>query len=252
MQLKTYFNWSSGKDAALALYYLLQDHNYSVEHLLTSVNSFHNRVSMHGLRRELLEQQVRSLGITSSTIELPEQPSMKEYEAEMGAAVMQLHKKGFHYAAFGDIFLEDLKKYRDAQLSKLNIRAVFPLWKKNTKELLKEFLALGFKAIVVCVNAQLLEPSFAGRIIDAGFIDDLPKGVDPCGENGEFHTFCFDGPIFKKPIPFIVGEKVYREYNNPDNSNTDQNKAASKQMGFWFCDLLPEEETIFSDKRFAF
>ncbi len=197
MQLKTYFNWSSGKDAALALYYLLQDHNYSVEHLLTSVNSFHNRVSMHGLRRELLEQQVRSIGITGNTIELPEQPSIEEYEAAMGEAVKQLYKKGFHYAAFGDIFLEDLKKYREAKLDKLNIRAVFPLWKKNTKELLQEFLALGFKAIVVCVNAQLLEASFAGRIIDAAFINDLPKGVDPCGENGEFHTFCLMVPYLQ-------------------------------------------------------
>src|ERR1700712_423076 len=106
MQLKTYFNWSTGKDAALALYYLLQDKNYSVEHLITSVNSFHNRVSMHGLRRELLEQQVRSLGITNSTIELPEEPSMEEYETAIEEAVMKLHKKGFHYAAFGDIFLQ--------------------------------------------------------------------------------------------------------------------------------------------------
>ena len=252
MQLKTYFNWSSGKDAALALHYLLQDKNYSVGHLLTSVNSFHNRVSMHGLRRELLEQQIRSVGITGTTIELAEQPSMQEYETAMRDAVMQLYKKGFHYAAFGDIFLEDLRNYRETQLNKVNIRAVFPLWKRNTKELLHEFIALGFKAIVVCVNAQLLEADFAGRIIDASFINDLPKGVDPCGENGEFHTFCFDGPIFTKPVPFITGEKVYREYNAPADSNTDQKETGTKPMGFWFCDLLPVEETIFSDKRFAF
>ena len=253
LPLKTYFNWSSGKDAALALYYLLQDSNYHVEHLLTSVNSFHNRVSMHGLRRELLEQQIRSIGITGSTIELPEEPSMEEYETIMKTAVTDLHKKGFNYAAFGDIFLEDLRKYREEQLNKLNIRAVFPIWKRDTKELLREFLRLGFKAIVVCINAQLLEPSFAGRMIDENFIADLPKGVDACGENGEFHTFCFDGPIFERPVSFVLGEKIYREYKAPgDNSNADNNLAEKNNMGFWFCDLLPVEETIFNDKRFAF
>jgi len=251
--LKTYFNWSSGKDSALALYYLLRDKNYSVEHLLTSINSFHNRVSMHGLRRELLLQQVRSLGMANSTIELPEQPSMEEYEAVMSEAVMKLQRKGFKYAAFGDIFLEDLKRYREEQLGKINIRAVFPVWKRDTKELLNEFIGLGFKAIIVCINAELLEPSFAGRIIDKNFINDLPKVVDPCGENGEFHTFCFDGPIFEKPVPFIVGEKVYREYKTPEKeSGKNEMEEAKKKMGFWFCDLLPVEQTIFSDSRFAF
>jgi len=254
LKLKTYFNWSSGKDSALALYYLLQDKNYSVEHLLTSVNSYHNRVSMHGLRRELLEQQVRSLDIANSTIELPEQPAMEEYESVMAEAVMKLQRKGFKYAAFGDIFLEDLRKYREAQLDRVNIRAVFPIWKRNTRELMDEFINLGFKAIVICINADLLEDSFAGRVIDRSFIDDLPKGVDPCGENGEFHTFCFDGPIFKKPIPFVVGEKVYREYNAPVDNDPGKDEALleKKKMGFWFCDLLPEEQTIFSDARFAF
>lgn len=253
VKLKTYFNWSSGKDAALALYYLLQDKNYSIEHLLTSVNSFHNRVSMHGLRRELLEQQVRSLGITGSTIELPEQPTMEEYESVMRTAVMKLHRKGFKYAAFGDIFLEDLRKYREEQLDKLDIRAVFPIWKRDTRELLEEFIKLGFKAVVVCVKADLLEASFAGRMIDRSFIDDLPKGVDPCGENGEFHTFCFDGPIFKKAIPFTVGENVYREYTTPGNTQDKDEKGDVKnKMGFWFCDVLPVEQTIFSDGRLPF
>jgi uncharacterized protein (TIGR00290 family) len=253
VKLKTYFNWSSGKDSALALHYLLQDKNYSVEHLLTSVNSFHNRVSMHGLRRELLEQQVRSLGIANSTIELPEEPSMEEYESVMTEAVMKLQRKGFKYAAFGDIFLEDLKKYREAQLDKMNIRAVFPIWKRNTKEILNEFINLGFKAIVICVKADLLEASFAGRIIDKGFISDLPKEADPCGENGEFHTFCFDGPIFTKAIPFGIGEKVYREYNAPVNENDNaESERTTRKTGFWFCDLLPVEQTIFSNGNFAF
>jgi len=239
-KLKTYFNWSSGKDSALALHYLLKDKNYSIEHLLTSVNSFHNRVSMHGLRRDLLEQQLASLGIPNSTIELPEQPTMEEYESVMKQAMMPLQRNGFKYAAFGDIFLEDLKKYREAQLDKLNLRAVFPIWKRDTKELLNEFINLGFKAIVVCINADLLDVSFAGRVIDKSFIDDLPAGVDPCGENGEFHTFCFDGPVFKKAIPFVIGEKVYREYNAPGKcQDSGASDAEKKKMGFWFCDLLP-------------
>ena len=239
--MKTYFNWSSGKDSALALHYLLQDRNYSIEHLLTAVNAFHDRVSMHGLRRKLLELQIASLGIPHSTIELPEQPSMKEYESMMKQAVSQLHKKGFNYAAFGDIFLEDLKKYREQQLAIMDIRAVFPLWKRDTRQLLEEFIELGFKAIIICINADILDVSFAGRIIDKEFINDLPSGVDPCGENGEFHTFCFDGPIFNKAIPFEIGEKVYREYNAPDNDNSSSD-IAKKKMGFWFCDLLPAVE----------
>lgn len=229
---KTYFNWSSGKDSALALHYLLNDKNYNIGHLLTSVNSFHDRVSMHGLRRSLLEQQIRSLGIAYSTIELPEQPSMLEYETAMKGKLAQLKEQGFECAAFGDIFLEDLKQYREQQLALMGISAVFPLWQRNTKDLLNEFIGLGFKAILVCINASLLELSFAGRIIDASFINDLPEKVDPCGENGEFHTFCFDGPVFKQPVPFTVGEKIYREYPSPENDQKNN-------MGFWFCDLIP-------------
>ena len=227
--LKTYFNWSTGKDSALALYYLLRDKNYSIEHLLTSVNAHHDRVSMHGLRRKLLELQISALEIPHGTIELPEQPSMEEYETLMTRTVQHLKEQGFECAAFGDIFLEDLKQYREKQLSAFAIQTVFPLWKKDTTGLLKEFLSLGFKAIIVCVNAEVLDQSFAGRIIDEHFINDLPPGVDPCGEHGEFHSFCFDGPIFKNPMPFAVGTTIYREYKSP---NTQE------KTGFWFCDLL--------------
>jgi uncharacterized protein (TIGR00290 family) len=224
---KTYFNWSSGKDSALALHYLLQDKDYSVDYLLTSVNAHHKRVSMHGLRMELLQQQVKAIGIPNGTVELPEQPTNAEYEKRMIEKVKQLKADGFEYAAFGDIFLEDLRKYREQQLEKLNIKTVFPLWKKDTKQLILEFIDLGFKAIVVCVNATLLDKSFTGRIIDKDFISDLPEGIDPCGENGEFHTFCFDGSVFKHPIKFSIGETVFKEYKD------DRMKS-----GFWFCDLL--------------
>ena len=191
----------------MALYYLLQDKNYSIEHLLTSVNARHDRVSMHGLRRELLQQQTEALGIPGSTIELPEQPSMPEYENMMKLAVTQLQENGFECAAFGDIFLEDLKQYREKQLAAFNIKTVFPLWKNDTRQLLNDFIELGFKAIVVCIKSDLLDVSFAGRLINKNFVRDLPPGVDSCGENGEFHTFCYNGPLFKNPVPFVIGEK---------------------------------------------
>lgn len=225
---KTYFNWSSGKDAALALHYLLQEEQYRVAYLLTSVNAGYGRVSMHGLRRELLQQQVAAIGIPAGTIELPEMPGKEEYEALMREKLDMLASDGFTHAGFGDIFLEDLRQYREQQLSALNIKAVFPLWKKDTRVLLRKFIASGFKAIVVCVDAARLDASFAGRMLDEDLLRDLPEDVDPCGENGEFHSFCFDGPIFKEPVRFTVGDTVYREY-----------AAGPDKHGFWFCDLLP-------------
>lgn len=233
---KTYFNWSSGKDASLALYYLSKQKNISVKKLLTSINSHHNRVSMHGLRRVLLEQQAQSIGLPLQTIELPEQPDMETYNKIMLTTVTQLKSEGYSCCGFGDIFLEDLKTYRESQLKPFDINCKFPLWKKDTKVLLNEFLELGFKAVIICINAELLDTSFLGRVIDTKFIDDLPQNVDPCGENGEYHTFCFDGPIFNHPIPFTIGEHVYREYKNPGQDDTIHQKS---HMGFWFCDLLP-------------
>lgn len=226
---KTFFNWSSGKDSALALYYLLRDENYNVGCLLTSVNSHYNRVTMHGLRTELLYKQIESIGIPGTTISLPAQPTNTEYEAIMKQKVEQLISEGYNTAAFGDIFLEDLKTYRENQLRPLGIKAIFPLWKKDTKQLLTEFINLGFKAITVCIDGTKLDKSFVGRIIDFDFINDLRESVDVCGENGEFHTFCFDGPIFKKPVLFTIGEAVYKEYDNN-----------GIKSGYWFCDLLPE------------
>ncbi len=241
MSYKSYFNWSGGKDSSLALYHLLNDKNYSVDKLITNVNNQYRRVSMHGVREELLELQVASIGIPLQKFILPDQPTMEEYEKKIMFQLEELREEEFTHSIFGDIFLEDLKTYREAQLAKVNISAVFPLWKRNTTALINEFIDLGFKTIVVCVKAELLDESFAGRIIDKDFLKDLPKNVDLCGENGEFHTFVFDGPIFKTPVPFEVGEKVFREYKAPSN-NKDQ--CFSKQlvtpssMGFWFCDLL--------------
>lgn len=233
-KIKTYFNWSSGKDSALALYHLLQNEHYAIEELVTTVNSHYNRVSMHGLRKELLLAQTNALNIKSSIIELPEQPSMDFYEQKMTEVVTRLKNNGFTHSAFGDIFLEDLKLYREAQLERLKMKAVFPIWERNTEALINEFLDLGFKAIIICAQAKYFGEDFVSKIIDKDFIKALPENVDPCGENGEFHTFCFDGPIFKNPIPFKIGEKVYREYNTPNTVQSDGAKS-----GFWYCDLLP-------------
>lgn len=232
---KTYFNWSSGKDASLALYHLQKNKTFGIDRLVTTVNSHFDRVSMHGLRKELLFRQAEAVGIALETIELPEQPSMEEYQEKMKDMVVHLQNEGYTHSGFGDIFLEDLRTYREEQLNPYGIECLFPLWQRDTKELLKEFLDLGFRAILICIKSELLDKSFIGREIDADFIDDLPEGVDPCGENGEFHTFCFDGPIFSKPVGFSVGEKIYREYKNPD-----QKEETSSSMGFWFCDLIPD------------
>ncbi|WP_289044260.1 adenine nucleotide alpha hydrolase [uncultured Olleya sp.] len=236
---KTYFNWSTGKDSALALYYLLNDNNYSVNQLVTTINSHYNRVTMHGLRQELLVAQTQALNIKASFIQLPEQPSMEVYNQIMQDSVTGLKNQGFTHSAFGDIFLEDLKAYRTNQLATLDVKAVFPLWKKDTKQLLTQFLKLGFKTIVVCANSKYFDQDFVGTIIDKNFIDNLPEGVDPCGENGEFHTFCFDGPIFKNPIPFTIGEKVYREYKAPKTDDNDVCKSDAETYGVWYCDLIP-------------
>jgi uncharacterized protein (TIGR00290 family) len=241
MPYKSFFNWSGGKDSSLALYHALNDKSYSVEKLLTNVNNQYRRVSMHGVREELLEQQAASIGISLQKLILPDQPSMSEYEEQMVQTLRQLQKEKFTHSLFGDIFLEDLKTYRELQLAKVQITAVFPLWKRDTTKLIHEFIDLGFKTIVVCVKSELLDESFAGRIIDKDFLKDLPDNVDPCGENGEFHTFVFDGPIFRKPVYYKSGEKVFREYKAPANV---KDKCFTNQpltplsMGFWFCDLL--------------
>lgn len=227
-------NWSGGKDSSLCLYKALQSDNYNITHLLTSVNAVHDRVSMHGVRRSLLEAQTELIGIPLTTIELPEQPGMNEYENAMLQKVNYLKDEGCTHAIFGDIFLEDLKIYREQKLATAGIKCVFPLWKIDTTQLVHEFIELGFKSIIVCVNEQYLDKSFCGRIIDKDFLNDLPKNVDPCGENGEFHSFVFDAPIFKKPVAFTKGEIVYKTYTAPKVDGT-----LKPDYGFYFCDLLP-------------
>ena len=238
--MKSFFNWSGGKDSALALYHAQKDNRYSIEKLLTNINAKHRRISMHGVREELLEMQAEAIGLPLQKNLLPEEPSMKEYEKKMEEITACLQQQQFTHALFGDIYLEDLKQYREQQLAKVGISCVFPLWKRDTVELLHEFIDLGFKTIVVCTRAEVLPYEFVGRVIDKEFLNDLPKNVDACGENGEFHSFVFDGPIFKKPVNIKIGEKVFREYKAPKNEDDNCfTKKPPSSMGFWFCDLLP-------------
>jgi uncharacterized protein (TIGR00290 family) len=192
--------------------------------LVTSVNGEQGRIAMHGVRREVLERQAEAIGLPLYTVELPAEPSMEAYEQEISRSNQLLKEQGFTHALFGDLFLQDLKEYRQRLYEKDGIECLFPLWKMDTTELLHQFIGSGFRAIIVCVNSALLDQSFCGRIIDHQFLQDLPASVDPCGENGEYHSFVFDGPLFRFPVFFQKGDVVSRRYMG---------------SGFHFCDLLP-------------
>jgi len=242
---KALFNWSSGKDSALALYKILRNPDYTIECLLTSVNQQYQRITMHGVRVELLEAQAKSIGLPLKIMQIPEMPTMEVYENVMSETLQEFKKQGITHSVFGDIFLEDLRKYREDKLVQIGFEGIFPLWKIPTPDLIQEFISLGFKTIVVCVNERYLDKSFVGRIIDHDFINDLPENVDVCGENGEFHTFTFDGPLFSNPINFEIGELVYRKYEKPKNENSsdtacDTNTSEAFDFGFWYCDLIPK------------
>jgi len=234
MKPKAIFNWSSGKDSALALYKILQEDQFEVTSLLTSINKEYQRISMHGVPVSLLQKQAESLGFPLIKMELPKEPSMEEYREIMNKTMNEIKSQGVTHSIFGDIFLEDLRQYREDQLNQIGMKGIFPLWKINTADLIHEFLDLGFKTIVTCVNETYVDKSFAGRIINENFIKDLPKNIDPCGENGEFHTFTFDGPIFKNPIDFEIGETVKKTYPKP---KSDENDGKGEYV-FWFCDLI--------------
>jgi uncharacterized protein (TIGR00290 family) len=235
--MKAFMSWSGGKDSALSLYKAQQD-GVAVAALLTSVNSGTDRISMHGIRRILIKQQAVALNLPLHTIELPEMPGMEIYEEAVRHAHGQLTSAGCTQAVFGDIFLEDLKQYREDLLAKDGLRGLFPLWKMDSREVVRQFLELGFKAIVVCVNSVHLNQSFCGRVMDEAFFNDLPHTVDPCGENGEYHSFVFDGPNFSAPINFMQGETVFKEYPAPKSSD-DCFTLPQPPAGFYFLDLLP-------------
>lgn len=226
---KAVFNWSGGKDSTLALHYILQQNEFEISYLLTTLNESFNRIAMHGVREELLLAQVESLKLKLLQVRLPEMPSMEVYERIMGNQLCKLKEEGISHVVFGDIFLEDLKVYRESQVSQLGLSTVFPLWKGDSLELVRDFIELGYKTIVVGAEDGLQE--FCGRVIDHQFLDDLPNYVDPCGENGEFHTFVFDGPIFEKPIDFTIGEKLFKAFPKLDQEDLP--------TGYWYVDLIP-------------
>lgn len=203
--------WSGGKDSALALHALLRRDNYVVCSLLTSITAGYERISMHGVRRSLLEAQAASLGLPLKTHSIPQSCSNSDYETSTIEALGALRAGGITAVAAGDIFLEDVRQYREDLLDRAGMTALFPLWKKDTRKLAKAFLDLGFKATTTCVDTQALNESFAGRPFDHGFLSDLPDTVDQCGENGEFHTFVHDGPLFERPVRNATGEIVLRD-----------------------------------------
>jgi uncharacterized protein (TIGR00290 family) len=215
------FCWSGGKDSAIALHSLLQQKEFRVAALLTTVTEGYERISMHGVRRELLLRQAESLGFPLHEVRIPSECVNPIYEARMELALLEHYGQGIRKVAFGDIFLEDLRAYREKNLARIGMTALFPIWKRDTRELIRFFHAQRFRAISVCIDPKILAPAFAGRELDESFFRDLPTNADPCGENGEFHTFVFDGPIFRWPIPVQTGDVVQRD-------------------GFVFCDLLPQ------------
>jgi uncharacterized protein (TIGR00290 family) len=215
------FCWSGGKDSAMALHTLLQQKQFQVVALLTTVTEGYDRIAMHGVRRELLRRQAESLRLPLHEVGIPPQCVNPIYEARMEEALRLFHNQGVRTVAFGDIFLEDLRAYREKNLARIGMTALFPLWKRDTRELIRYFQEQHFRAIAACVDSKVLNPSFAGRELDESFLRDLPPHADPCGENGEFHTFVFDGPIFQSPISVRTGDVVNRD-------------------GFVFCDLLPQ------------
>lgn len=241
---KAIFNWSGGKDSSLALYKTLQGGSYEVAYLVTSVSEKYQRISQHGVRVELLKEQAESIGIPLRQLVMPDWPSMETYNQMMKEALAGFKEEGTCHAIFGDIFLEDLRRYREERLSRAGFTGVFPIWKVPTDQLASEFIQAGFKAVIVCVDEKHLDKSFVGRDFNQAFLHDLPDGIDPCGEYGEFHSFVYDGPLFRRPIPFARGEVVYRRYTPPPRPDNWEGYTCGTgevhATGFWYCDLLPE------------
>lgn len=233
------FNWSGGKDSALALYHCLQNPELEIKYLVTSINDAVNRISMHGVRYDLLKKQAETIGIPLYEIRLPEMPTMSAYDETMRHHLEKLKQEGITHSIFGDIFLEDLKQYREDRLAEVGLKAIFPIWKRDSYELINEFLDLGFRTSIVCAQERL--GNFVGKVIDQELIQQLPEDVDVCGENGEFHTFVFEGPIFKNSISHTLGEKVFKSYQAPKNADDNCFKPEDEQpkhLGFWYVDLI--------------
>lgn len=218
---KVLFTWSGGKDSAMALYELEMAEGYEIAALLTTITEDFDRISMHGVRTALLEQQAESLRLPLEKVYITGNASNEEYEAKMRDKLTHYQDQGVSSVVFGDVFLEDVRKYRERNLAKIGMKGIFPLWERDTVELAHTFVDLGFKAVVTCVDSDVLDGKFVGRVFDERFLSELPDHVDPCGENGEFHSFVYDGPIFRERIPYRKGKIVLRDSR------------------FYYCDLIP-------------
>ena len=210
--------WSGGKDSALALHAARQDPRLRVEALLTTVTEGYERISMHGVRRVLLWAQAEAIGLPLEEVRIPIQASNAIYEEAMRAMLTRYRARGVRRVIFGDLFLQEIRAYRETRLAQLEMTGLFPLWGRDTSHLARECIASGFRAVLVCIDPAQITPAFCGREFDDELLAALPPTADPCGENGEFHTFVYDGPIFRRPIPIARGDIVNRD-------------------GFWFCDL---------------
>ena len=224
--------WSGGKDSALALYKIQQENKYEIVSLITTINKEFNRVSMHGIRIELIEKQADSIGVSLHKM-FVDGGSHNEYEEKLKEVLKHYVDTRITKVVYGDIALEDLKEYRDNLLLQVGMTGIYPLWKQPTSKLIYEFLDLNFKTTICCIYTQYLAKGNVGKIIDNQFINELKNVVDPCGENGEFHTFCWSGPIFKKSIRFSLGKKIFKPVQMPNNKDKKSNE------GFWFIDLIP-------------
>jgi uncharacterized protein (TIGR00290 family) len=211
MKRKTSLSWSSGKDSAWTLYQLQRDPEIDLAGLFCTVNSEFKRVAMHAVRLELLQSQAEHLGLNLQVIEIPYPCSNEQYEQIMGRFVEDAKEQNIEQFAFGDLFLQDIRRYREEKLSSTGITPIFPIWGMPTDQLAQEMIAGGMKAVITCVDLQQLPEEFIGRGYDLDFLDDLPDGVDPCGENGEFHSFVYTGPMFQKPMRISLGEIVNRD-----------------------------------------
>lgn len=227
------FCWSGGKDSAYCLNKVLSERSFNVRYLLTTLSAEHHRISMHGVRESLLDMQAEALGIPMLKVWVHEGTN-EAYEKQMEAVLTKARAEGIYHVIFGDINLEDLRAYRENNLKKAGMQGVFPLWQMDTKLIINDFVTQGFKSILCCTNDGYLGEEWAGRDITQSFIDELPDNVDPCGENGEYHSFCYAGPIFKHEISYKTGEKVYRPL---DIKTQDAESTHIITRGFWFCDL---------------
>ena len=232
MKKKAVLFWSGGKDSALALHFSRQNKDIEVVALVCTLNDEYKRVSMHGIRQDVVERQAYQTGLPIIKMWIPNEPDNSAYENALISTYQKLKLADVEVIIYGDIFLKDIRLYRDRILKEAGLEGYFPLWNRDTFELINEFLNLGFKTLICCINTARLDNSSLGKELNRIFLDTLPITVDPCGENGEFHTFCFSGPVFSEDVAFETGEKHYSalQIKSKDDETTE--------TGFWYVDII--------------